>query len=352
MRGFVMQKVKIVGITGYAGGETARILMSHPEVEIASATYDGKEAAPLSDFYPQLRDLTDLIVQPIEVSGQVEEDLDAVFMAVPDNIAHRLAPAYLKKGIPVIDFSGDFRFADPEVHRVWYGFDIDDASLLKKAVYGLPELFRDNIEGAKLIANPGCYPTCCLLGIAPALKSALIDPETIICDAKSGVSGAGRNPSAIFHFPERNENLSAYKIAAHKHCPEIEHHGAQFAGKSIKVTFVPHLVPLNRGMLCTIYAELLSSATQQEIEDKYREFYANEPFVRVLPSGSMPSVNSIAGTNFCDIAVTVDEHTNRLVIVSMIDNLIKGASGQAVQNMNILLGLDETAGLMIPGHYL
>ncbi|HNT35483.1 MAG TPA: N-acetyl-gamma-glutamyl-phosphate reductase [bacterium] len=346
-----MKNVKLVGATGYAGGETIRLLLSHPEVRIQSATYDGKEDAPITAFYPQLRGISDLRVASIDQSADVEDGLDAVFMAVPDNVACKLAPAYLAKGVPVIDFSGDFRFSDSNTHKQWYGFDVDE-SLLKKAIYGLPELFRKQIPGAKLIANPGCYPTCALLALAPALKGGFVDTETVICDAKSGISGAGRNPKSFLHFPERNENLSAYKVASHRHIPEIEVHGSAFSGKNLRLTFVPHLIPINRGMLCTIYADLLSSQTQKQMNDAYLSFYENEPFVRVLPASDMPSVNTVAGTNFCDLQVHVDEHTNRLIVVSVIDNLVKGASGQAVQNLNLILGLEETTGLMTPGQYL
>lgn len=346
-----MKNVKLVGATGYAGGETIRILLSHPEVRIQSATYDGKESAPITAFYPQLRGICDLQVAPIDQSANVEDGLDAVFMAVPDNVACKLAPAYLEKGVPVIDFSGDFRFADSSLHKQWYGFDVDE-SLLKKAVYGLPEMFRKEIPGAKLIANPGCYPTCALLGLVPALKGGFVDTETIICDAKSGISGAGRNPKTFLHFPERNENLSAYKVASHRHNPEIETHASAFAKKNVRITFVPHLIPINRGMLCTLYADLLGDQTQKQITDAYTSFYKNEPFVRILPPSEMPSVNTIAGTNFCDLQIHVDEHTNRLIVVSVIDNLVKGASGQAVQNMNLILGFEETMGLMTPGQYI
>ena len=346
-----MKKVKIVGATGYAGGETARILISHPEVELVSATYDGSKPVLLTDYYPQLRGLTELMVGPIEESSKVEDDLDLVFMAVPDNVAHRLAPAYLEKSVPVIDLSGDFRFANAETHRTWYGFDVD-AGLLKRAVYGMPELFREKVRRASLIANPGCYPTSAILGLVPALRASFVDTETVICDAKSGVSGAGRNPNNILHFPERNENFSAYKIASHRHAPEIETYASEAAQKDVRITFVPHLIPISRGILTTLYADLLTDATAEQVDAEYRKFYANEKFVRVLPRDAMPSVNTVQGTNYCDLHISVDEHTNRLIVVSVIDNLVKGASGQAVQNMNIILGLEETAGLLTPGLYI
>lgn len=346
-----MKKIKIVGATGYAGGETIRILMSHPDVEVVAATFDGKEPVALVDFYPQLRGQTDLTVQSIEKSGEVESGLDLVFMAVPDNVAHNLTPQYLKKSVKVVDFSGDFRFKDNKTHHQWYGFDVE-SSLLAQAVYGMPELFRERIKGAEIIGNPGCYPTCCLLGLAPAIKKNMVDAETVICDAKSSISGAGRNSKTFLHFPERNENFSAYKIASHRHNPEIEYYAAELSQQNVTITFVPHLMPINRGMLCTIYADLISDITEEQVRAQYEKFYKEEPFVRILPKDVLPSVNTVAGTNFCDIHVTVDEHANRLVIVSLIDNLVKGASGQAIQNMNILLGLDETAGLMVPGQYL
>jgi N-acetyl-gamma-glutamyl-phosphate reductase len=244
-----------------------------------------------------------------------------------------------------VDLSADYRLADPAAYEQWYEHKHQYPDLLATAVYGLPELHRGRIRAATLIANPGCYPTSAILGLAPAVAGKLIDLPSIIIDSKSGISGAGRSPALPYHFPEANEGFMAYKVGTHRHTPEIEQEVSRIAGTPVTVSFTPHLVPMNRGILTTIYAKLASPLDTAALHGRYREFYTNEPFVRVLPPGQFPNVRNVRGSNFCDIGLYADQRTGRAVIVTAIDNLVKGASGQAVQNMNILMGFEETAGL-------
>jgi N-acetyl-gamma-glutamyl-phosphate reductase len=339
-----MLNVAIVGASGYTGLELIRILYRHPEVAVTCLTSEQSAGKRISEVFPTLRERCNLVLENLE-PVRVAEKADIIFTALPHKAAMEVVPTFLKLGKQVIDLSADYRLADPEVYGAWYEPHLNPA-LLKKAVYGLPEIRRAKIRGAKLVANPGCYPTSIILGLAPLLKKGLIDPDDIIADSASGVSGAGRSAKVDSLYCEVNDGFKAYAVGGvHRHTPEIEQELSLLAGKSLKITFTPHLVPMDRGILSTVYATPVKGISTEKLVKLYREFYAGEPFVRVLPQGSLPSTAFVAGSNFCDIAPLVDARTGRIIIVSAIDNLVKGASGQAVQNMNLVCGLPETMGL-------
>jgi N-acetyl-gamma-glutamyl-phosphate reductase len=284
------------------------------------------------------------------------KDADVVFFATPDGVGQREARAWLERGAKVVDYSGDFRFNDPETYRGYaarIGKPGEHASpdLLPKSVYGLSELHRKEIAKAKLVGNPGCFAVSVILGLAPALKASLIDFGSIICDSKTGVSGAGKKPTPTFHYPARYDAMNAYKISGHQHVYEIERELGLVAGQEIRITFTPHVVPLTRGILSTIYGSLAAGQNLKTIEDAYRSFYRNEAFVRVFGPDKTLTSTDVRGSNFCNISLNVDQRTGKLIVVSIIDNLVKGQAGSAVQNMNILFGLEETAGLLRPGQY-
>ncbi|HET6489530.1 MAG TPA: N-acetyl-gamma-glutamyl-phosphate reductase [Syntrophales bacterium] len=338
-----MIRVGIYGGSGYTGLELMRILLRHPDAEVVGLTSRKFKGKPLSETYPLFEGLTD--IRFIDASPEeLARMADVIFMATPHGEAMAVAPAFIEAGKKVIDLSADFRLRNLDVFEKWYHTH-SAPGLAKKAVYGIPELYRDEIRKADLVANPGCYPTSAILGLAPALRGKIIDPATIIIDSKSGVSGAGRDPVIGSLFCEVDEGFKAYKVNEHRHGPEIEQELSALAGSDVKVLFTPHLLPLNRGILSTMYASLNKSLSTDELIDLYKEFYKNESFVRVLRKGMYPNVSSVKGTNFCHIGLSVDARTNRVIILSAIDNLVKGASGQAVQNMNLMCGLREDAAL-------
>ncbi len=340
-----MIKVGIIGAGGYAGITLVQILLRHPETEIvwvmSEEAHKGKKIAEL---FPHLSGEKDLTVQTLDDLDKVLNKVELVFLALPHGIAMNYVPKILESGKKVIDLGADFRFEDAEVFKKWYHVDHSAKKYLKEAVFGLPELYRKEIKKAKLIGNPGCYPTSAILGIAPLIKDKLIDLDTIIVDAKSGVSGAGRGVSLKTHYCERNEGIEAYAVTIHRHMGEIEYQISRKAEKPIAVTFVPHLVPMGRGILSTIYAKLNKKTENNKLKTAYKNFYKGEPFVRVR-EGALPNTKYVAGTNYCDIGVEVNPVTGKVIVISAIDNLVKGAAGQAVQNMNIMYGLDEVAGL-------
>jgi N-acetyl-gamma-glutamyl-phosphate reductase len=339
-----MLKVAIVGASGYTGVELLRILHCHPEAAVTCVTSERSAGKRISDIYPGLKGRCDLLLEnlePVRVAGKA----DFIFTALPHKAAMEVAPTFLNMGKRVVDLSADYRLRDPKEYEKWYEPHLSPA-LLKKAVYGLPELKRARIAGADLVANPGCYPTTVILGLAPLLKNKLIDPATIIADSKSGVSGAGRGAKVDSLYCEVNEGFKAYGVGgSHRHIPEIEQELSHLAGNRLTITFTPHLAPMDRGILSTIYSVPLKSATTAKLLRIYNDFYKGEPFVRVLPEGSFPSTAFVRGSNFCDIGLTVDSRSGRVIVVCAIDNLVKGASGQAVQNMNIMCGFPETMGL-------
>jgi len=339
-----MLNVAIVGASGYTGLELIRILHCHPEVAVTCLTSEQSAGKRISEVFPTLRTRCDVVLENLE-PVRVAEKADIIFTALPHKAAMEVVPTFLKLGKKVIDLSADYRLSDPAVYGQWYEPHLNPANL-KKAVYGLPEIRRAKIKGAKLVANPGCYPTSIILALAPLLKKGLIDLSSIIADSASGVTGAGRAAKVDSLYCEVNEGYKAYGVGGvHRHTPEIEQELSLLAGTSLKVTFSPHLVPMDRGILSTIYATPKKQITTEAIGTLYREFYDGEPFVRVLGKGNLPSTAFVRGSNFCDIAPLVDERTGRIILVSAIDNLVKGASGQAVQNMNLVCGFPETMGL-------
>ena len=339
-----MLKVAIVGASGYTGVELIRILHSHPEVAVTCVTSEQSAGRPVSDVFPTLRGRYDIELENLEPVG-IAEKVDIVFTALPHKAAMEVVPTFLKMNKNVIDLSADYRLHDAEVYGQWYDKHLNP-EFLQEAVYGIPELRRLQIAEASLVANPGCYPTSVILGLAPLLKGKVIDPKSIIIDAKSGVTGAGRGAKVESLYCEVNEGFRAYGVGGtHRHIPEIEQELSLLAGDPLRVSFTPHLVPMDRGILSTIYTNPLGKVSAADLITLYEAFYDGEPFVRVLPEGTFPSTAHVRGSNFCDIGIAVDDRTGRGIIVSAIDNLVKGASGQAVQNMNLMCGLPETLGL-------
>lgn len=345
-----MVKAAIFGATGYTGVELVRILNSHPGAELSVLTANKSAGAAICEIYPHLLGVVDNICE--KSLAQAAAGCDIVFTALPHGASKAFVPGLIEAGHRVIDFSGDYRYDDPLVYEKWYGNKHTSPELLDISVYGLPELWREKIAGARLVGNPGCYTTCAILALAPLVKSGLVKKDTIIVDAISGVSGAGRGLGIDFHFCECTENLKAYKLATHRHTSEIEQELSHMAGEDVVITFSPHLAPLKRGIMATSYAALKSPMKAGELNALYKDFYRDEFFVRVYDEGKLPETNHVAGSNFVDIGTAVDERTGRAIIVSCIDNLGKGAAGQAVQNMNIMLGLDEREGLAAPGFYI
>ncbi len=339
-----MIKAAVLGATGYTGTELIRLLSVHPDVElvlVSSESYDGKK---VSEIHPQFKGQVELTLESMQIE-EIPHSIDLVFCALPHGHSAAAGAALLKRGFRVVDLSADFRLKKSELYTNWYGIKHPHTELLDSSVYGLPELYGQDIKSADLVANPGCYPTGIILGLAPLLKHKLIDLKSIIIDAKSGVSGAGRTPRQPFHFPDCTENFKAYRIASHQHTPEIEQELSRLAGGDLQVTFTPHLVPMVRGILCTTYLTIEGSKSEEDLCNLYKNFYSSCPFVRIYEPPYLPETRFVRGSNYCDLALKLDNRTNRLIIVSVIDNLVKGASGQAVQNMNIMFGLSEKTGL-------
>lgn len=336
----------ILGATGYAGVELVRLLLRHPQVNVAAVGSVSFEGQPIADVYPALREICTLTC---ESADEVIAKSDVVFAALPHGLSQDTAAACAAAGKKFIDLGADFRLDDAAAYETWYGCEARFPELHERAVYGLPELFREDIKKTDLIGNPGCYPTSVALGLAPALKNGLVETAGIVIDSKSGVTGAGRKPAQNTHFPDCNEHFSAYKVASHRHTPEIEQTLSKAAGEPVTITFVPHLLPVNRGILSTIYAKMKPGVTLDAVRAVYESTYATEQFVRVLPAGRSVNLHDVCGSNYCDIQLYADEHTGLLIVTSVIDNMVKGAAGQAIQNMNLLFGLDESAGIdMIP----
>lgn len=341
-----MIQAGIIGATGYAGLELVRLLLRHPQVTVVAVSSVSFEGQALADVYPSLNEITALLCT---TSDEVIEKSDVVFAALPHGLSQDTAAACAAQGKKFIDLGADFRLDDMDTYAQWYGCDPQYPELHQQAVYGLCELFRDDIRSTSIIGNPGCYPTSVALGLAPALREKLICPTGIVVDSKSGTTGAGRKPTQTTHFPDCNEGFSAYKVAAHRHTPEIEQTLSKLAGEPATITFVPHLLPVNRGILSTIYARLNEGVTLEQIRRVYECAYKNEPFVRVLAPGKEVNIKNVRCSNYCDIQLYADLHTGLLIVTSVIDNMVKGAAGQAIQNMNLLYGLPETTGLdMIP----
>lgn len=338
-----MVRVAIAGASGYTGFELIRIMGQHPEVALTTITSRAQMGQRLDDFYPAFRGHFDLVFQ--EPDPEIlTRNADLVFTALPHQAAMDMVPALLDRGVKVIDLSADYRFRDPAVYEAWYQ-PHKTPELLTEAVYGLPELYRDAISRARLVGNPGCYPTSIILAAAPLLHYGLVRPETVIADSKSGVSGAGRGASLAVHFCEVNEGFKAYKVCEHRHTPEIEQELGRLAGRPVTINFTPHLVPMSRGILSTVYASIESGVSPERIDEAFRAFYTEAPFVRLCRRGEFPSTLQVRGSNHCDLGWRVDPRTQRVIVVSVIDNLTRGASGQAVCNMNLMCGLPEKTGL-------
>lgn len=337
-------KAGIIGATGYAGAELVRLLTTHPNAEISAISSVSFEGKKLSEVYPSYRGLCDMECRNAD---EVVEKSDVIFAALPHGLSQELAAVCDKSGKAFIDLGADFRLESEDDYKEWYNGEFLDKELHKKAVYCIPELFRGNVGNSKIIANPGCYTTGAPLALAPAVINKLVSTEGIIIDSKSGVTGAGRGLSQGSHYPELNEGFHAYKAAAHRHTPEIEQTLSKLSGEKVTLTFVPHLLPVNRGILSTCYAKLNEGVTKEKIRKSYEDFYNSEYFVRVLPDGAYADIHNIKYSNFCDISIHIDQRTNTLIAISAIDNMVKGAAGQAIQNMNILFGLDEKTGLVI-----
>jgi len=335
-----MIKVGLVGGTGYAGVELLRILLQHPGAKVVVVTSRGDVGMPVDQMFPNLRGRIDLVVE--DAASTKLNQCDVVFFATPNGVAMQQAPALLDAGVRVIDLAADFRLTDIAEWEQWYGMRHVCPEWVGRAVYGLPEVNRSAIREARLIANPGCYPTAVQLGFLPLLEAGVVDPDHLVADAKSGVSGAGRKPETHILFAEAADNFKAYGVAGHRHLPEISQGLAQRAGRHVGLTFVPHLVPMVRGIHATLYARL---TTETNVQALYENYYRNESFVDVLPAGSHPETRSVRASNLCRLAVHRPQAGNTVVVLSVIDNLVKGAAGQAVQNMNIMFGLEESAGL-------
>ncbi len=337
-----MIKAAVVGATGYAGAELVRLLLTHPQVEITGLSSTSFAGQSIDEIYPSFKKCA---LPTLTDSDTAIVGADVVFAALPHGLSEPLAEKCAESGALLIDLGADFRLESEEEYEAWYKKPFDKPALHDGAVYALPELFRDAIKGAKIVANPGCYPTAAALGMAPALKAGLVAGNHVIIDAKSGLSGAGRSLTQNTHYAEANETISAYKVGSHRHTPEIEQTLSHMAGSPIKVTFVPHLLPVNRGIEETIYVPLAEGVTLAEVRAAYEEFYKDEPFVRLERDGMSAQIRNITRSNFCDISLHVDSRNNLLIVCSCIDNMVKGAAGQAIQNMNLHFGLDETVGL-------
>ncbi len=336
-------RVAIAGASGYTGFELVRLLCAHPSARITMITSRQQKGRRLDDFYPALRRHCDLVFEEPD-PARLASSSDIVFTALPHQAAMDIVPELLELGARVIDLSADYRLRDAGVYGAWYS-EHKTPELLEQAVYGLPELYRERIRSARLVANPGCYPTSVILAAAPLISKGLVDLRSIIADSKSGVSGAGRGASLGVHFCEVNEGFKAYKVAEHRHTPEMEQELSVLAGQPLTINFTPHLVPMSRGILSTVYANLVEGATAADVDEAFSSFYENESFVRLAGRGQLPVTLQVRGSNYCDLGWRFDGRTRRVVVISVIDNLTRGASGQAVCNMNLMCGFAENAGL-------
>ncbi len=339
-----MIKVGIIGATGYAGGELVRILMGHKEAEIVwygSRSYIDQKYA---DVYRNMFQVVDAKCMDDNIEALADQ-VDVIFTATPQGFLASVINENILGKTKIVDLSADFRIKDVKVYEKWYGIEHKSPQFIEEAVYGLCEVNRDKVKGARLIANPGCYTTCSILTAYPLAKEGIIDMRTLIVDAKSGTSGAGRGAKVPNLFCEVNENMKAYGVASHRHTPEIEEQLGYASGENVTISFTPHLVPMNRGILATEYATLKKDVTGEEVKAIYDKYYADEKFVRVLDEGVCPETKWVEGSNYVDIGFKLDPRTNRIVMMGAIDNLVKGAAGQAVQNMNLLFGLPESEGL-------
>ena len=337
--------VAILGASGYTGGELLRFLLVHPNVDVTYITAEKHSGKNISEVFPHLAGFIDLELQPLDPES-IPDDIDIVFCALPHGNSASIVRGLFDRDIRVIDLGADFRLS-PEKYRKWYG-EHPCPELISEAVYGLTEINRQEIRRARIVANPGCYPESAILGLAPILKNRMIEEDSIIIDSKSGVSGAGRSPELAYHFCEVNEGVKAYKIGEHRHTPEIDEVLSNYSGLDISVSFTPHLIPMDRGILSTIYVRLKDEITTTELLEMYINYYSDERFIRIREEKNYPSTGEVRGSNFCDIGIRSNPNKKTAIIITAIDNLVKGASGQAVQNMNLIMEFDESAGLDFP----
>ena len=339
-----MEKIKvgIIGATGYAGVELIRLLLGHPKAEITALCSVSFEGKPISEIYPALYHINDDILVDEDT---VIDNCDVIFASVPHGVSEELAVKCLAKGKLLIDLGADFRLHDEADYKEWYKGSYKHPQAHRNAVYSIPEITGDAVKSADVIANPGCYPTSIAIGLAPALKHKLISTKGIVIDSKSGVTGAGRGLTQNTHYPECNEAFAPYKVGTHRHTPEIEQMLSEVAGETLTVTFVPHLLPVNRGIVSTIYADLEKEMSAEKIHKIYENMYKDKEFVRVVKLGDVPNLKNVHYSNYCDVGIFVDTRANKLIVVSTIDNMVKGAAGQAIQNMNLKCGLEEDCGL-------
>ncbi len=342
-------KVSVIGASGYGGAETVRLLATHPQVQLMHVTAETKKGAAMSSLYPNLRGFVDQTMIEVDLE-RIGSDSDVTIVSLPSGMAMRLVPELLKQGSKVIDVAADFRLKRPELYPQWYNLAHTAPEYLSEAVYGLSELHRDGIARARLVADPGCYPAAAILALMPLLRAGSVRTQGIVIDAKSGVSGAGRGGGGGFGFSETNENVKAYSVVGHNHTAEIEQELSGIAGTTVQVVFTPHLIPMTRGILVTAYAPLVNDLSEPNALALYQQTYAREPFVRVLDS-VLPETKATLGSNLCDVAVRVNQRAGVAIAIAAIDNLGKGAAGQAVQNLNLMCGLPEETGLKFPGVY-
>jgi N-acetyl-gamma-glutamyl-phosphate reductase len=344
-------RAQLVGATGYGGVGMVELLLRHPEIRLTSLLAVSDIGKPLSAFYPHLRGYCDQVVEEAKPE-RVGQDADLVIFSTPDRVGMGYAKSLVERGMRVLDYSGDFRFETPALYD-WYakahpnikGQPHVAPELFESSVYGIPELNRSRIREAKVVGNPGCFAVAMILSLLPAIKAGLIDPRSIVSDGKTGISGAGKKPTATNHFPERNESVTPYRVASHQHVYETVAALEAVAGEKVGITFVPHLVPLTRGIIVTSYAQLREGVSAERVQSVYEECFAEEPFVRVLPLGLTPGPKAVAGSNLCDVSIALDPDNDRLVLVGSIDNLMKGQAGVALQNINLMFGFPETTGL-------
>lgn len=340
-------KVSVIGASGYGGAEAVRLLATHPQVEIVHVTAESQQGQIMSGLYPNLRNFVDQTMIAVDPE-RIGRDSDVTFVSLPSGKAMALAPTLLQQGSKVIDIAADFRLRDAALYPMWYKVTHTAPEYLTEAVYGLPELHREALKQTRLVANPGCYPAASILALLPLLRAGVVQPTGIVIDAKSGVSGAGRGGGGGFGFSETNEDVRAYSVTGHNHIAEIEQELSGVARATVRVNFTPHLIPMTRGILATAYAPLTRQLSEAEAVALYQETYRNEPFIRVLHD-TLPRTKATLGSNYCDVAVKIDPRTSMAIAIAAIDNLGRGAAGQAVQNMNLMCGLPETTALQFPG---
>ncbi|WP_249870592.1 N-acetyl-gamma-glutamyl-phosphate reductase [Oceanobacillus saliphilus] len=339
-----MKNAGIIGGTGYGAIELIRLLQAHKNIHLKKIISHSQHGEQISTIYPHLINFIEELMQELQIES-LKEELDILFFATPAGVAKEIIPQFVDSKVQCIDLSGDLRLSSPSEYELWYGKKSAPQKLIDQAVYGLSEIYPEQIKQAQIISNPGCFPTSALLGLIPAIEQGIMSEKRIAIDGKTGVSGAGRTPTAMTHFSETNENVTPYKIGKHQHIPEIEQYLTDKAKEPITVAFTTHLIPMTRGLICTMYGQLAKETSTAEVIQEYKSYYENHPFVRIREEGIFPSTKEVYASNFCDIGIHVDQRSNQIIIASAIDNLVKGAAGQAIQNVNLMNGWEETLGL-------